>query len=84
MLLASFTKTVTKRRFNCLFVSALFQYHSEDSTLGVEYFEGSMFGYTIYIMFGLFIIALAVGLSWQYFPLAKKEQKFETGTGKYN
>ena len=41
-----------------------------------------MFGYTIYIMFGLFIIALAVGLSWQYFPLAKKEQKFETGTGK--
>ena len=64
-------------------VSFSFQYHNEDSSLGVEYFQNNMFGYTVYGLLGLFIISLVVGLIWQHFPQAKKEQKFPTQTGNY-
>ena len=64
------------------YLSVLLQYYSEDSSLGVEYFQGSMFGYTVYGMLGLFVVALAVGVFWQYFPWKKKEQEIPTGKGK--
>jgi len=60
----------------------LFQYHSDDPSLGVEYFQGNMFGYTVYAMLGLFIFVLAVGLFWQYFPQVKKEHEFPVREGK--
>ncbi|XP_068673371.1 uncharacterized protein [Montipora foliosa] len=55
------------------------KYYSEDSSLGVEYFQGSMFGYTVYGMLGLFVVALGVGVFWQYFPWKKKEQEIPSG-----
>lgn len=55
------------------------QYYSEDSSLGVEYFQGSTFGYTVYGMLGMCFVALAVGLLWQYIH----QTKFEKGKGNF-
>lgn len=59
-------------------VAVLFQYDGDNSSSGADYFKGSLFGYTVYGMFGLFLIALAVGLFWQYYPRTRKEHSLQT------
>ena len=44
---------------------------------GLGYFDGSVFGYTVYAMLGLFVIVLICGLTWQYKLRASSEQKRE-------
>ena len=59
----------------------MFQYDGDNSSSGTDYFKGSLFGYTIYGMFGLFMIALAIGLIWQYYSRTQKEHKRQTSAG---
>ncbi|XP_022790215.1 uncharacterized protein LOC111329712 isoform X2 [Stylophora pistillata] len=53
------------------------QYGGDNSSSGADYFDGNLFGYAVYGMCGLFLLALAVGLFWQYYPREKKEQEIQ-------
>lgn len=66
-----------------VFLSLLFfQYGGDNSSSGADYFDGNLFGYAVYGMFGLFLLALAVGLFWQYYPREKKAQEIQNRKGK--
>ena len=58
-----------------------FQQPSEALSLGVEYFQENLFGYTVYSLLGFFIVILIVGLIWEYSLQAQKEHKLKTGSG---
>lgn len=58
------------------------QYGGDNSSSGADYFDGNLFGYAVYGMFGLFLLALAVGLFWQYYPREKKAQEIQNRKAK--
>jgi len=59
----------------------IFQYGGDNSSSGTDYFKGNLFGYTVYGMFGLFMIALVIGLIWQYYSRTQKEHKHQNSAG---
>lgn len=73
-------KNKSKKELFHLFLSH-FQQPSESSSLGVEYFQENLFGYTVYSLLGFFIVILIVGLIWEYSLQAQKEHKLKKGSG---
>lgn len=72
--------TRQKELFHSIILS-YFQPPSEASSLGVEYFQENLFGYTVYSLLGFFIVILIVGLIWEYSLQAQKEHKLKTDSG---
>ncbi|EDO40070.1 predicted protein [Nematostella vectensis] len=55
---------------------------NSEATDGTDYFDGSIFGYSVYAMAGLFLVILAVGLYWQKYHLPRRGEWRESKAGR--